>query len=194
MRFSRRLAFLAWLFLATQAGGDAPETAALPDLGPAPAFDLLSSDGERLALGALRGRVVVVTFLYTWCPDICPLLTSKLARVRDALGPVVTEDVVFVSITFDPVRDTADVLRDYAALFEIDTGGWFFLTGAAKHINTVTADYGVVTLPGADGAIDHNLTTTLIGREGRMRVQYAGYRFDEDELHRDLLSLVAERP
>jgi protein SCO1/2 len=50
----------------------------------------------------------------------------------------------------------------------------------------------VVTIPGVDGAIDHNLLTTLIDRRGRMRVQYLGYRFDLEELHQDLLALMAE--
>ena len=55
-------------------------------IGPAPPFALTSQDGKPVALAALRGKVVAVTFIYTGCPDICPLLTEKMAQVQDELG------------------------------------------------------------------------------------------------------------
>lgn len=165
---------------------------ALPDMGPAPDFLLVSQDGTEVGLASLRGKVVLVTFIYTWCPDICPLLTDKMARVQDDLGESFGKDVAFVSITFDPERDTSKVLRAYAEAFDADLAGWFFLTGEVEAVRQVAARYGLVTIPGVDSAIDHNLLTTLIDRRGRMRVQYLGYRFDLEELHQDLLALMAE--
>jgi protein SCO1/2 len=164
----------------------------LPDMGPAPDFALISSDGAEFRLSSLRGKVVVVAFIYTWCPDVCPLLTGKMARVQEDLGTSFGKDVSFLSITVDPERDTAAVLRNYAETFDADPAGWFFLTGDVAAVRQVTADYGVLTIPGADSEIGHNLLTTLIDRHGRMRVQYAGHRFDPDELHQDLMVLMAE--
>lgn len=184
---------LAVLFCAAVARvGDASDLSALPDMGPAPDFMLVSQDGTDVGPALLRGKVVLVTFIYTWCPDVCPLLTDKLARVKDDLGASFGKDIAFVSITFDPERDTPEVLRAYAEAFDADPAGWFFLTGEVEAVREVAARYGVVTIPGVDGAIDHNLLTTLIDRRGRMRVQYSGYRFDPEELHQDLLALLAE--
>ena len=171
---------------------DAAHSSSLADLGPAPDFVLVAQDGSRFGLASLRGKVVLVTFIYTWCPDICPALTVKMAHLQKDLAGAFGKDVAFVSITFDPERDTAEVLKDYAEAFDADPSGWFFLTGNIEAIRKVAAEYGVLTFPGPDGSIDHNLLTTLIDRQGRMRVQYLGYRFDPAELHRDLLTLMSE--
>jgi protein SCO1/2 len=161
-------------------------------MGPAPDFVLVSQDGTEVGLASLRGKVVVVAFIYTSCSDVCPLLTEKMARVQDDLGESFGRDVAFVSITVDPERDTSEVLRAYAEAFDADPAGWFFLTGEVEAVRRVAARYGLVTIPGADDAIDHNLLTTLIDRRGTMRVQYLGHRFDPEELHLDLLALSAE--
>lgn len=187
--------FLAFfiLFSATLArASDASDLSALPDIGPAPDFMLVSQDGTEVGLASLRGKVLVVTFIYTWCPDICPTLTGKMARVQDDLGASFGKDVAFVSITFDPERDTSEVLRAYAEAFDADPAGWFFLTGEVDAVRQVAARYGLVTIPSDNGAIDHNLLTTLIDRQGRIRLQYSGSRFDPEELHQDLLALLAE--
>ena len=78
----------------------------LPVIGPAPPFALTSQDGKPVALAALRGKVVAVTFIYTGCPDICPLLTEKMAQVQDELGANFGTKIAFVSITLDPEHDT----------------------------------------------------------------------------------------
>ena len=57
----------------------------LPVLGTAPDFALTSQDGEEVTLQSLRGKVVAVSFIYNWCPDVCPMLADKMARVQDAL-------------------------------------------------------------------------------------------------------------
>ena len=83
----------------------------LPEIGPAPAFELTSQDNKPVTLAGLRGKVVAVSFLYTACPDICPLLTQKLVEVQDTLGEDFGHRIVFVSITLDPERDTVEVLH-----------------------------------------------------------------------------------
>ena len=164
----------------------------LPTLGAAPDFALTSQDGAEVTLASLRGKVVAVTFIYTWCPDICPMLTDKMARVQDALGPDFGTRIAFVSITIDPERDTPAVLKEYARSFKADFAGWSFLTGEPAAVLEVAHRYGVAVAKAADGGVDHTLLTTLIDRQGTMRVQYLGYRFDEEEFRRDLLSLVNE--
>jgi protein SCO1 len=184
------LGVLAWPALAP--AHEAGQEQRLPTIGAAPGFALTSQDGKEVRLEDFRGKVVAVAFVYASCPDVCPLLTDKMARVQDALGPDFGAKVAFLSITVDPERDTPDVLKGYAAAFDADLAGWAFLTGSPAAVREVAHRYGVAVAPAADGQVDHTLLTTLVDRRGAMRVQYLGYRFDEEEFRHDLLDLVHE--
>jgi len=164
----------------------------LPRIGPASDFSLTTQDGGRLSLGDLRGRVVALTFIYTSCADTCPLLPAKLAGLRPKRGADCGRRVSFTSITVDPARDTPEVLASYARTFRADPAGWAFLTGSAGEIEDVTQRYGIFARRTARGDVDHTFLTSLIDQRGTLRVQYLGYRFDPDELLRDLQSLLRE--
>jgi protein SCO1/2 len=171
---------------------EATQEERLPVIGRAPDFALTSQDGAEVTLEDFRGKVVAVTFIYTSCPDVCPMLSDKLARVQDELGPDFGTRVAFLSITVDPEHDTPEVLKEYAELLDADLAGWTFLTGTAAAVREVAQRYGVAVAKGAEGGVDHTLLTTLVDRQGTMRVQYLGYRFDEEEFRHDLLDLVNE--
>src|ERR687891_1159481 len=175
------LATLTWPALVQAHEAAHGEEQRLPTIGAAPDFALTSQDGAEVTLASLRGKVVAVAFIYTFCPDICPMLTDKMARVQDELGADFGTDVAFVSITVDPERDTPEVLKEYAEVFDADLAGWSFLTGAPAAVREVAQKYGVAVAPGPDGQVDHTLLTTLVDRHGIMRVQYLGYRFDPEE-------------
>jgi protein SCO1/2 len=170
----------------------AARAGALPVIGPAADFSLVRETGAPLARRDLEGRVVLVDFIYTGCPDICPLLTQKLAEVQDALGPSFGRDVAFVTITLDPEVDTPAVLRDYAESLGCDPAGWAFLSGNLADIRKVATAYGVFFRKTPSGFVDHNAMTSLVDRSGRLRVQYMGTAFDPAELERDLRSLIGE--
>jgi protein SCO1/2 len=184
------LGMLAWSALAP--AHEAGPEERLPTIGAAPDFALTSQDGNEVRLEDFRGKVVAVAFIYASCPDVCPLLTDKMARVQDELGADFGSKVVFVSITVDPERDTPEVLKGYAEAFDANLAGWAFLTGSLAAVREVAQRYGVAVAPAADGQVDHTLLTTLVDRRGVMRVQYLGYRFDEEEFRHDLLDLVNE--
>src|ERR1700730_11816980 len=134
---------------------DAPHDQRLPTIGPAPNFALISQDGAPVALRDFRGKVVAVTFIYTSCPDICPMLTAKMAKVQDDLGRDFAAKIAFISITVDPERDTPDVLKGYAQAYGANLAGWTFLTGSPSAIRDVTHRYGVVVATAGDGGVDH---------------------------------------
>jgi protein SCO1/2 len=191
--FVLMLGLLGWPALAVaHEGKHEQHEERLPTIGAAPDFALISQDGAEVTLAALRGKVVALTFIYASCPDVCPMLTDKLARVQDALGSDFGSKIAFVSITTDPERDTPEVLKGYAEAFEANLAGWSFLTGERATVLEVAHRYGVAVVKGADGQVDHTLLTTLIDRQGTMRVQYLGYRFHEEDFRHDLLSLVNE--
>jgi protein SCO1 len=162
----------------------------LPVIGPAPPFALTSQDGRPMTLAELRGKVVAVNFIYTGCPDICPLLTEKMALVQDELGPNLGSKTVFVSITLDPEHDTPEVLREYAQLWGARPEGWTFLTGSPEAIREVADRWGIFFDKKQDGSVDHTQLTTLVDAEGQMRVQYLGARFDPEEFRHDIVSLI----
>ncbi|APG93189.1 cytochrome oxidase biogenesis protein Sco1/SenC/PrrC (plasmid) [Sinorhizobium americanum] len=120
------------------------------------------------------------------------MLTDNMARVKDALGPVFGPQISFVSITVDPERDTPDVLKQYARNFAADVKGWLFLTGDPAVVHEVGRRYGVISKKTAKGDVDHILLTSLVDRNGSLRVQYVGAGFDLEEFRSDLLRLVDE--
>ena len=173
--------------------GHAPKPdARLSRIGPAPDFTLTTQDGARMSLRDLRGKVVAVTFIYASCTDTCPLLTAKMAALQAKLGPEFGSRVFFASVTVDPERDTPVVLRRYAQAHGANPRGWAFLTGSPAEIRDVERRYGVYARKNPAGDVDHTFLTSLIDRNGILRVQYLGVRFDPDELLGDVQSLLRE--
>jgi len=184
------LALALVVFPAVLTAHEAGSDKRLPVIGTAPPFALTSQGGEPVALADFHGKVVALTFIYTGCPDICPMLTQKMVDVQDALGAEFGTKILFVSITLDPARDTPEVLKDYAQFWGAKPEGWSFLTGSLEAVRDVTHRYGVFFAKKENGSVEHSQLTTLIDAEGQMRVQYLGARFDPEEFRRDLLSLV----
>ena len=166
--------------------------ASLRKIGPAPAFSLTTQDSTRLSLKQLRGKVVVVTFIYTSCADTCPLLTAKMAGLQTRLGMDFGAKVFFVAITVDPEQDTPATLKRYAETHGVDLAGWAFLTGIPSEIREVARQYGVVYKKRPRGDVDHTFLTSIVDTNGTLRVQYMGVRFAPDEFLRDLQSLLPE--
>lgn len=164
----------------------------LPSIGPAPTFALTRETGAPFVARDLDSKVAVVTFIYTSCADICPLLTQKLVDVQDKLGPAFGRDVFFVSITLDPDIDRPDVLEGFGRGMGSDPDGWAYLTGTIEEIATVAHAYGVAFEKRPDGEVVHSLLTSISDRRGIMRVQYMGMAFDPDEFEHDLRDLMAE--
>ncbi|HLA81026.1 MAG TPA: SCO family protein, partial [Thermoleophilia bacterium] len=106
----------------------------LPRIGPAPEFTLTAQDGRRLSLGALRGKVLAITFIYATCADTCPILTAKMAGLQARLGADFGPKVFFLSVTVDPERDRPAMLTRYAKLHRANPDGWAFLTGTPAEI------------------------------------------------------------
>ena len=165
----------------------------LPKIAPAPGFTLTSQDGAQISLADLRGKVVAVTFIFTFCTATCPVLTPMMSLVQGQLGPDFGNKVVFASITVDPERDTPEMLKLYAQMHGADVVGWSFLTGPPPVIQDLTRRYGVFASKRANGDIEHSFLTSIVDRRGILRVQYLGVRFDPEEFRRDLVSLMRER-
>jgi protein SCO1/2 len=173
-------------------GHDTKDNQRLSKIGPAPEFTLTTQDRKRLALKDLRGKVLAITFIFASCVDTCPLLTAKMAGIQNRLGSDFGPRVFFVSITVDPERDTPAVLKRYADAHNANPVSWAFLTGTQAEIRAVAKRYGVYYKKTTRGDVDHTFLTSLADRNGTLRVQYMGVKFDPNEMLRDLQSLVTE--
>jgi protein SCO1/2 len=174
----------------TFAAAAGPGFEGLADVGErAPGFELVDQDGRTVSLASLRGDPVFLDFVYTSCPGPCPILTATHVSLQRALPTELRARIRFVSISLDPERDTPEALRSYAEVHGADLASWSFLTGTPDAVRPVVASYGVGSVRGEDGEIDHIVATFLIDAEGRIARRYLGLEHDTDELRADIEGL-----
>ncbi len=152
-------------------------------------FTLTDQDGSQVEFASLRGKPMVINFMYTSCPDVCPLLTASLKIVRDHMNPAEARDIRFLSITTDPEVDTPEVLKAYSRRHEADAPNWSWLTGEARKLSRVWQGFGVSVRRLARGLIEHTTLTVVADAEGVMRFAYFGSAPDPDVLLKDLRTL-----
>jgi len=172
---------------AGSSGSFSEELASVRD--PAPAFELTDQNGAKLALADLRGKLVLLDFIFTSCPGPCPMLTSAHVTLQRMLPPALRARTRFVSISLDPVRDTPMALRAYGLARGADLAGWSFLTGDPEAVALVLKGYGVGSMRRPDGEIDHLVATFLIDAEGRIAQRFIGLEHEPEALLRALESL-----
>jgi protein SCO1/2 len=131
-----------------------------------PNVPLVTHEGETLYFfeDMIKDKVVVINFIYTICPDSCPLETARLARVQEILGDRVGKDIFIYSITIDPENDTPEVLAKYAERYRAKPG-WWFLTGKESDITLLRRKLGLYLEEIQDDSNNHNLSL-IIGNQG----------------------------
>jgi protein SCO1/2 len=161
----------------------APEAASIArESDFAPAFTLTDQNGQSVSLSSLRGRALLIDFVYTHCLGPCPILTAKHVELQRSLPAEARERVRFVSITLDPANDTPEALTRYAKERGADLSGWSFLTGPEPEVAEVVRSFGVGTLRNADGTIDHVVATFLVDGQGRIAKRWLGLEHPLEEL------------
>lgn len=168
----------------------------LADIGPAPRAVLLDSHEKPFDLAKLRGKVVLVSFVYTTCTGVCPLTTQALSGVQKKLqeAKLWGKSVEFVSITLDPKRDTPRVLRDYASLFKADSAAWHFLTGSPEKVSEVITAWDMWVKTDSNGVLDHPSRVFLIDQRGRQREIYNLEFLKAETVVEDVRDLMREKP
>jgi protein SCO1 len=161
---------------------------------PVPDFKLTDQDGRPFQFAAARGKVVLVTFVFTTCPDVCPLFTANYAGIQRRLDEQKITDYLLLTITTDPERDSAAVLREYAGRFKADFKRWSFLTGTRPELSKVWKLFGVNVVKTDSGQVQHTSFTTLVDRQGRRRVDYYGDKWREKEVLKDIEWLRGQKP
>ncbi len=130
-----------------------------------PNVPLITHEGKKVRFfdDLIKDKVVMINFIYTSCPDTCPLETARLAEVQRILGDRVGKDVFMYSISIDPKVDTPEVLKAYTERYKIGPG-WTFLTGDEADITMLRKRLGLYIAEIQDGSNDHNLSL-IIGNQ-----------------------------
>jgi protein SCO1/2 len=148
-----------------------------------PDFTLTDQTHTRISLSQLRGKVVVMNFIYTSCalPQFCYRMTNHFSVLQNRFKGRDGRDLVLLSVTFDPARDTPERLADYASQWKADPARWHFLTGPSDEIRHVADAFGLDYFPD-EGLITHSLRTVVIDRVGRLLANVEGNRFTAQQL------------
>lgn len=159
---------------------------------PAPQISLTRADGAAFDINALNGRIVLVFFGYTSCPDVCPTTLADMKRVKTDLGERAGA-VDFVFITVDPQRDTPERVQAYASGFEKSFIG---LSGSEAELEPVWQGYGVFRQIQESGSaagylVDHSARVYLVDKRNHLRVTYA-YGTPVEDIAADIRYLLKE--
>ncbi len=184
-------------------GAQDPAISANPTLaviGRAPEFALKDTGGETVRLAAYRGRVVLLAFVFTTCPGVCPVISQQMAGLQARLKQerLFGSQAAMLSVTVDPDTDTAGVLAKYARTFGADPTGWRFLREDAPRLDPVLKAYDEWTklLPPARGAtagqLDHPARVYLIDPAGNIREIYSLAFFNDKQALLDMKKLLSE--
>jgi len=163
------------LFAAMLGAGGEQGSSRLAVIDRAADFSLTSQDEKTVRLADLRGKVLLVSFIFTTCNGACPATTHRMCQVQGALkarGLLRDQRVHLLSITLDPARDTPAVLKAYMQLYDCDPESWTFLTGSPERVNKVIKEWGMWARAAANGQLDHPSRVFLVDPRGRIREIY----------------------
>jgi protein SCO1/2 len=156
-------------------GAQRPPGARLPD------FALTNQDGRRVTAASLRGRSVVVAFVYSTCRDTCPAQVQSIRAALDDLG----HDVPVIGVSVDPANDTPDRAKTFL-LDQSMTGRMDFLLGSRAELQPIWKAFGIA--PQTKGR-EHSSYTVLVDAEGRQRIGFPASQLTSTRLAADLAAL-----
>jgi len=185
-------AIIGAVFYSSKSKGDA-----LPVVKQAPAFAMTNVlSGKETQLADSAGTVRLMEFIYTNCPDVCPATTYNMVLLQNELKQkgLFGKNVTFLAVTYDPDRDTPEVLQKYGERLGIDRSGWQLLRGQEAQTKKIANDYGIIVEKLKDGTFMHsNLSLVLIdGKNNIRRIYEMGNEMDNDKILADIVKLTKE--
>ena len=163
-------------------------------------YELIDQDSSLVQFpDAYKGNVLLVGYVYTHCPDICPMITYNMRDIQQEL--LDEKEFMLVSISFDPERDTPEILHQYAENYKLDQENWKLLTGNTEEVDEALETLEINTLKSPtsfddDGTaryfIDHTDRVTLIDRSGNVRNTYVGSKMNQKQIISDIHKVLTE--
>ena len=160
---------------------------------PVPDFTLVNQANQKVSLSQFRGKVVALTFIYTSCPlpQFCLRSANNFGVLQRRFPQELGQDLILLTVSFDPLRDRPEVLAQYASQWKADPRTWAFLTGEASDVKHVCQMFGLDFFPN-EGSFDHLLRTALIDRQGNLLANLEGNQFNATQLG-DLVETALKR-
>lgn len=157
---------------------------------PVEDFTLTDQASRPFKSQSLRGKVAIIAFAYTTCPDVCPFITAAMRQIQEGLKGEERALTYFVTVTTDPEIDTPKVMAAYAKRYGVDPANWAFVTGEEAALKMVWKNFGVGVQRKARGLIDHTTLTAVVDRNGTMRIAYIGASPDPKAILQDVRKLL----
>lgn len=162
-------------------------------------YNLINQEGEEAIFPEIiKGHIIVMGFIYTHCPDICPMTTHNMYLTEKELKKANINEVKFVALSFDPDRDSPEVLKKFAEVRELDYKSWTLLTGEKNTVSDLLKRFDVKAIKtdenlDEDGDPEYSMMHTdrisLIDENGRLRKNYKGSTLNVEELVNDIKTL-----
>lgn len=183
--------FLIVVFISVTIFGCGKEIPVIKDLSKTN-YKLITQDSTQFNFPQdLKGKTVLLSYIYTHCPDICPLTTHNISTIKNELDKDGLTDIEYVEISFDPERDTPSILKNYADVRGIKSSNWHFLTGDKKSIFNLLDELNVHALPGDTSVTPkgdtlyyfiHTDRISLIDKQSRLRMNFSGSKANKNEI------------
>ncbi|MGO4544127.1 SCO family protein [Paenibacillus sp. 2TAB23] len=186
------LTLATYLFVTSQ-----NSDARLPIVKAAPDFTLQQLDGSNFELKENLGKIMLIEFMFTSCPDICPATTYNMVLLQDELKKQESfgSKVQLVAITFDPHTDTPEVFQSYAQRMGIDQSGWRLLRGDEAYTIEKAKEYGIGIQKLDDNQFVHTVTSLMLvdAKQQIRKVYRMGGEMDNTLILKDINTLLKEK-
>jgi protein SCO1 len=162
-------------------------------------YKLLNQNNQPVVFPDLvKGHIFVLNYIFTNCPDICPLSTNNMRLIQERINKEKIDNVRFISISFDPTNDTPETLAAFAESRNLDLSNWDFLTGDKKVTDALIKQAGIIAVPGDSTVLKsgkkiyyyvHTDRISIADGDGMIRKNYIGSKTNIDEVVADIKSL-----
>ncbi|CAM3461416.1 MULTISPECIES: SCO family protein [Paenibacillus] len=170
----------------------------LPVIREVGSYSMENVDGKTITSEDAKGKVKLMYFYFTSCPDVCPVTTLILSQIQEELKKeeLFGGEVNFVSISFDPKTDTKEKIKEFGDRFNADYSGWYFLRGDQEETRKLMQDSFKIPLLGNDSTnFTHGNSIALVDRDNNIRKMYnAGVPSDvkTEDIIQDIKTLIKE--
>jgi protein SCO1 len=147
----------------------------------------------------IKNKIAVIGFIYTHCPDICPMTTHNMQLAQEQLSKEDLKNVKFLLVSFDPERDTPSILSKYAYVRDMNMSNWELLTGNKENVNILLNEFNVKAFPDDTTYNDkgepqyfiiHTDRISLVDENGNLRKNYKGSTAKPEEIVKDVKKLL----
>ncbi|VAX24604.1 hypothetical protein MNBD_NITROSPINAE02-2004 [hydrothermal vent metagenome] len=153
---------------------------------------VINQDGKEIALSTLFDKPLIVSFIYTNCPNICPAVTANLGVAIQKSRKLYGDAFRALSISFDVDKDTPELMKTYGGNFRQDSDSWIFAVAKKETVSQLTDAFGFVYIPSPDGSFNHTTMVSIVHKGGALIHHVYGVDFSEEQFVKVLKILLED--